>query len=494
MKRLLTYGLLLLTILASHFVVSACQDDLSDTTEVMMTFTTRAVMGEASTAPDNERMKDLRVIMLRENGTVVDNHFEEGINASSVTFTFTTPIQTGGEDFTFLAVANEESIQSESESELSWLSCSPGDNLSSTLSAIKAQKIGDGTAFDINDGSIPQTKQWTVTVPQASTHVENQQLDFVASKISVQFINNTNAEQSLSNIRITGIGHNVYGYLFAQNSIDFVGTQHDASDITFSDVTVSAGATSDAQTYYTYPVGSISSPTLYARWNGSEYDLPIEINDEFITALNRNDHLKIIVTLTGQELVVNYIIAPWNTDNTTNIGSPTTNGGYQVDGWGNGNDIIIGGEIGGGDEPGGEEPGGGEEPDPDVPVGPGGVIWYKTLDASIDLSYGVAPQSIKLTSEDLSNFVAGRVLGIAFTGSANGQMCVQRINSGDGYDSDKRNLPSQPGRINVSGDQTYYEFPLTNDDVSAIKDEGGGLGFWGNGVSITQIYIKAPIN
>ena len=64
MKRLLTYGLLLLTILASHFVVSACQDDLPETTEVMLTFTTRAFVnaeetGDESDAIDEEKMKKI---------------------------------------------------------------------------------------------------------------------------------------------------------------------------------------------------------------------------------------------------------------------------------------------------------------------------------------------------------------------------------------------------------------------------------------------------
>lgn len=354
------------------FIFTACQDDLPETTEVMMTFTTRAVVTDKvdSNAPDEDKMQDLRVIMLRQDGTVVDNHLEENINASSVTFTFSTPIQIDGEDFTFLAVANEESIQSTST--IDWLKCSSGVKLSEeTITQIKEQQIGNGEAFNISDGPIPQTKQWTVHVPQQDTHVENQTLDFVASKISVQFINNTNAEQSLNDVKITGIGYNVYGYLFAHNSADFVGENHNASDITFTDVTkLAVGVTSAAQTYYTYPIGSLSSPTLHATWNGSEYDLPIKINDEFITALNRNDHLKIIVTLTGQELVVNYTIAAWNTDNTTNIGSPTPEGGYQVDDWGNGNDVIIGG---------------GEEPD--TPVVPGDVIWEGTQEVSWSSSF-----------------------------------------------------------------------------------------------------------
>lgn len=365
------------------FIFTACQEDLPETTEVMMTFTTRAVVTDKvdSNAPDEDKMQDLRVIMLRQDGTVVDNHLEEDINASSVTFTFSTPIQIDGEDFTFLAVANEESIQSTST--IDWLKCSSGVKLSEeTITQIKEQQIGNGEAFNISDGPIPQTKQWTVHVPQQDTHVENQTLDFVASKISVQFINNTNAEQSLNDVKITGIGYNVYGYLFAHNSADFVGENHNASDITFTDVTnLAVGATSAAQTYYTYPIGSLSSPTLHATWNGSEYDLPIEINDEFITSLNRNDHLKIIVTLTGQELVVNYTIAPWNADNTTNIGSPTTDGGYNTEDWTAGGDVNIGGDP----------------VVPDVPVVPGDEIFNgsQIINWENSQNYTLSAESLK---------------------------------------------------------------------------------------------------
>ncbi len=342
MKRLLTYGLLMLTILAGLFVVSACQDELPDTTEVMMTFTTRAVtQGAASTAPVVEQMKQLRVIMLREDGTVVGNHLEPEINASSVTFTFTTPIQTGGEDFTFLAVANESSIK---YPELTW-EYELGTKLSEDeINQIKAQQIGN-KALDINDGPIPQTKQWTVEVPQTHNHKVNQTLDFTASKISVQFLNHTMESQTLSNIYISGIGSATSGYLFAQASSDF-GTQGALSDIAFTSITnLAAGTSSDVQNYYTYPVSSVSSPKLVATWNDKEYELPLE----GITALNRNDHLQIVVTLVGpNEITVNYTIAEWE-EEPTNIGGtpPVTPGnGYQVDDWGNTNDIIIGGESG----------------------------------------------------------------------------------------------------------------------------------------------------
>lgn len=338
MKRLLTYGLLLLTILASHFVVSACQDDLPETTEVMLTFTTRAVtQGETSTAPDNERMNDLHVIMLRSYGTIVGNHTEPDITASSVTFTFTTPIATTGEDFTFLAVANENNIGGT----LPWSNSVVGSKL--TTSEIEKLTM----SANLNDiTAIPQTKLWTVHVPQTNNNHVNQTLDFTASKISVQFVNQTEEAQSLSDIKITGIGSATSGYLFAQDSNDF-GTQQAASDITFTNVTsLAAGDTSDEQAYYTYPVSSVSSPTLYATWGDEES--PRELPLEGITALNRNDHLQIVITLTpAGDITVNYTIAEWE-ETPTNIGdtAPTTpdnDNEYNTKDWGASNDIEIGG-------------------------------------------------------------------------------------------------------------------------------------------------------
>lgn len=456
------------------FLMSSCQEDdsLYDTTEVMMTFTTRALVSDiiSSDAPDEDKMKDLRVIMLRENGTVVDNHIEKGINASSVTFTFTTPIQTGGEDFTFLAVANEGSVPTE----LSWLNCNPGDDLTSSLSAIKAQQIGNGSAFTLSDGqAIPQTKQWTVKVPQKDTYVENQQLDFVASKISVKFKNHTANEQSLSDIRITGIKPNGKGYLFEQANNDYVAEDVNLAQIDFSNVNVASGD-SVIQSYYTYPVDgeNFSSPTLYATWN-EEKTMPLKIGENYISSLLRGQHLQIVVTLTGQGMI--YHIADW-VEEPTHIGSPSVNGGYDTEDWIADSDIVIGG---------------GEEPD--TPVVPGDVIWSKTLDPSYTLNYG-APESVVLTDKELSNFISGRFLGVVYTCTGdNGVLCVQRITNDGGWDTAVRNLPSRPDRINVSSAETYYEFELAADDVTAIKT-GGGLAFWGGGISITKIYIKAPEN
>lgn len=351
MKRLLTYGLLLLTILASHFVVSACQDDLPETTDIMVTFTTRAISGgTASTAPEIEQMHDLRVIMLRSDGTIVDKgqYTPEGdFNPSSVRFTFSTTIPNpSGEDFTFLAIANKTSI-----GQLDNLSI--GDNL--TQSDIKDLIIDT----DVNNEPIPQTDYWTVHVPQTQNHQVKDTLKFAASKISVVFQNETKEPQSLRNIHITGITPNTRGYLFKQeNRDDYIDSKlmdndNAVSTISFGDLSLDAPNTNDKTEtvydidsipYYTYPLAAsnFDSPKLYATWGDDTRELDLS----GITSLARNEHLRIFITLTpAGDITVNYTIAAWE-ETPTNIGdkAPTTPGnGYQVDTWGASNDIEIGG-------------------------------------------------------------------------------------------------------------------------------------------------------
>lgn len=350
MKRLLTYGWLLLTLLASLLVMPSCQEDEipHDTTEVMMTFTTRAFVeatqgDTVSTHLNEEKMKDLRVIMVRENGEIVGNHKEKGINQTSVTFTFRTPVKTGGENFTFFAIANEGSVTPAINTSL--IERAEGNSYSSDeLNSLKSYQIGN-SAFVLSENQpIPQTKQWIIKVPQQDTKIDNQRLEYVASKILVEFRNQTNKLQTLKNIKLTGIAKPTSGYLFKQDANDFVGTQQGASDITLigeEGITLATEA-SDSVKYYTYPVNDISNAQLVATWEGvGERTLAFD----GITSLPRNQQLKIIVTLTGQELTVNYTIADWE-EHDTNIGgtSPIPEGGYDTKDWVAGDDVVIGEE------------------------------------------------------------------------------------------------------------------------------------------------------
>lgn len=363
--KVLTYSLTLLTIVAGLFVMSACQKEDVGKSEVMMTFNTRAIVSDAaeSDADALERMKDLRVIMVRQDGTVVDNHLAEGINASSVKFTFSTPVKTGGEYFTFYAVANENALTPVP----SWMkTCQRNVELTNeNITAIKIQEIGNGSAFTITNGeAIPQTKIWTVYVPQQDKYAvpDPLQLEYVASKISVKFVNQTNVSQSLSNIHITGITPNGKGRLFS----DYVknGTHDSYSEvyvksdvqlannhIPFSNVeSLAATETSAIQTYYTYPVdaANISNPMLYAEWGEKEFHMPIGV-----TSIPRNKHIEIVVNILQGKLTVDYNVKDWK-EHELNIGgaptAPDKSDGYYVEDWFADNNINIGGGTSLGDE------------------------------------------------------------------------------------------------------------------------------------------------
>lgn len=439
MKRLLTYGLLLLTILASHFVVSACQDDTPyEDTEVMVTFTTRAetTQGDvASSAIVQERMNNLRVIMVRANGDVVDNHVAENVTQTSVTFVFKTPIKTGGERFTFYAIANEVGLTPANEGELYWIQGK--ENMNGKMDLYKQLVVGTGSAFNAKgtitpEKYIPQTKYWAVDVPQVlSQRLEPQRLDYAVGKIMLMFDNKKNTDQSLNNIYISGILPNGKGYLFKQNEPNPDYVTYDVGSekiINFEDVTVSQSSLKTLH-YYTYPIdaANISNPTLHATWNGTEYSLELP----GLSSLLRGQQLDIVVTL-NQGLAVNFSIKDWE-ENNTNIGSPTTNGGYQVDGWGNGNDIFIGGEIGGGEDP---EP---EEPDvPELPGEEGEVtVWGEELgDSPITPEWANTYLDVQLlwfTGAETVTFngIEGIQMYVYFTGD--GQMQIRNIDSDAQY-------------------------------------------------------------
>lgn len=480
MKRLLTYGLLLLTILAGHFVVSACQDDLPETTEVMMTFTTRAVVTQdkESEAIDVEKMKNLRVIMVREDGTIAYKEVNE-ISGSSVTVTFNTPVKTGGENFRFFAIANEDGIL-------------PAQNLGNIQSAdiepLKTRVVGSGSEFSISN-AIPQTKYWTAKVNPYESLSVSQQLDYLVGKVSVQFKNETNKAQSLSNIHITGITPNGKARLFNHptGEKDNEGNEiYDEVYVTTNDVALNngigfntvtdlpSGESSAIQHYYTYPVdnGNISSPTLHATWNGKNYTLPLE----GIKELKRNDHLKIVVTLTGQELIVNYTIAPW-TEHATNIGSPTTGGGYQVDGWGNGNDIIIGGEIGGGDTPGG-----GEDPNPD-PEEPDDVIELWNNDEG-DFVLNNTGQNIQIDNIYVDYITAGKTLTFYYTFVPNAQWYKIEFQCNGNKIIETT--------LQYSSEASSQSVQLTDETAGWLKSaiDLNQLKFYGMGISITSICLE----
>ena len=365
MKRLLTYGWLLLTLLDSLFVMPSCQeeDTLSETTEVMMTFTTRAFVDAVQSGDDpnntfeQEKMKDLRVIMVRANGDIVGNKKVTGITKNSVTFKFNTQVIPSGEDFTFFAIANENSIIPTNEGDLAWLKRGDEGDLDLSaralpnftddeLTAIKNLTVGNNAAYSVTESNpIPQTNQWTVKVkPYESRDLGTKRLDFVGSKIAVVFENNTGEAQSLSDICIEGITPNTKGYLFKDDFVDSK-LQENATDVTtihFGGINLAAAATDSVAPYYTYPVNNISGAVLKATWGDETKDL----NLDGINSIGRNQYLRIKIILNpAGDMTMTYQIAEWE-DKRTDIGSipPTTNkDDYGLLGWEDNKDISIGG-------------------------------------------------------------------------------------------------------------------------------------------------------
>ena len=328
-----------------------------------MTFTTRAFVDaeQSGDVPKNtieqEKMKDLRVIMVRANGDIVGNKKVTGITKNSVTFKFNTQVIPSGEDFTFIAIANENSIIPTNEGDLAWLKeGDEGDfDLSARalpnftvdeLTAIKNLTVGNDAAYSVTAGKpIPQTNQWTVKVkPYESRDLGTKRLDFVGSKIAVVFENNTGEAQSLSNIRIEGITPNTKGYLFKDDFV-YSKLQENATDVTtihFGGITLAAAATDSVAPYYTYPVNNISGAVLKATWGDETKDL----NLDGINSIGRNQYLRIEIILNpAGDMTMTYQIADW-VKNSTSIGStpPTTNKDeYGLLGWGDNKDISIGG-------------------------------------------------------------------------------------------------------------------------------------------------------
>ena len=371
MCKFLTYSLTLLTIVAGLFVVSACQKDEVSKNEVMLTFNTRSDVADAKSdaTTDVESMQELRVIMVNQDGTIIGNKNKPiATDQTQETFNFQAPVKNGNESFTFFAIANESSIV---PNNLSWIKQSTGTLFANSINERKTTQIGNNAVFDFSR-HIPQTKIWEVSYSEIKESGGNlsitKQLEYVTGKISVHFVNQTDEQQTISNILILGITPNTKGYLFAQNSNDYVQSDligdnvnvihFDVMDDASDDVTLSApsnenASPSDSVEYYTYPIdaaniasvtfngNTYSHPILVANWKGKDHI--IELTD--VTSLARNQHLKIKVTLINGEMQVNYNIVDWKTGNVT-IGSiaPTLpENGYYVDNWFADNNINIGG-------------------------------------------------------------------------------------------------------------------------------------------------------
>ena len=191
----------------------------------------------------------------------------------------------------------------------------------------------------------------------------------------------------------------------------------------------------------------------------------------------RGQHLQIVISLTGQGLTTNYSIANWE-EHQTNIGSPGMGGNYELKDWGNSNDIVIGGGGSG-----------------DLPVLPGTVIWQTDNNFSLPISgYESSYKNYPIPTDTINRyFINGNILGfyLKFTETNSNEHIVRIMRGGNGITWN--DLPSIGNNGYTITTDDILEFPLTDGDISQIT-EGNGMGFWGDGITITKIYIKVPTN
>lgn len=130
--------------------------------------------------------------------------------------------------------------------------------------------------------------------------------------------------------------------------------------------------------------------------------------------------------------------------------------------------------------------------------GDGNIVWQWTGD-TVNVSGYNTSSSIIPSSDINEQFIVNNIFGIKVepTAGANDPCVVVKVFNRYGTGKDLSSTAHNNGnkdRINVSGSE-IYEFLITQELVDLLHEQEdannkGKIGFWGNGVIITDIYIK----
>lgn len=276
--------LLLLTLLP----VSCIKDDYAakEKATVQVTFTTRALSDETiagNELADNERMKTLRVIVAKDSKILYNEYYTEddfaqyanGQRYKTVTFS---ELVTEDEEVDFYAIANEEGI---------------ADWPTQITSLDQLPEITLSTSSKL----IPQTVKQSIIVeiPQEGSGIqkETMQLEFVVAKVQLIVVNETDTEQTLTNISLSNADvNNPQVPLFpSEQSVLSVGDK----DVTMSNMTLQEYKTS-AQTAYVYEnkAPTTDGYVFNATWNNDNQP-PVDLST--VKDLPRGKELRITIHL-----------------------------------------------------------------------------------------------------------------------------------------------------------------------------------------------------
>lgn len=301
-------GTFCLLLLLAVGAVSCIKDEYAENKEkatVQVTFTTRAVSDETvagSDLADNERMKTLRVIVAKDGKILYNEYYEEkdfaqyenGQKYKTVTFSELVTEDEVDRTFVFYAIANEKGTGFND-----WASIS--------IETLESRKIEQSF---VSSSLIPQTakKEITVEIPQEGGGIqkETMQLEFVVAKVQLIVVNESETEQTLTNISLSNADVNNPVPLFpSEQSVLSVGDK----DVTMSEMRLSRYGTS-AQTAYVYENKAPTGGYVFnATWNGDSRP-PVDLSS--VENLPRGKELRITIHLKQNSTVeFNYEVLDW---------------------------------------------------------------------------------------------------------------------------------------------------------------------------------------
>lgn len=267
-----------------------------------MTFTTRAISNPATTAGGleaNEHMSTLRVIVARQNGEILYNlKYDIAQNETSKTITFSEmTVNANGETFDFYAIANEKGVGYDG----SW------ENV--TVADLKGMNLQSGFLTNANASKntmIPQTAYKQIRVaPQSGGGIQSEtmKLDFAVAKVRLTINNTSSAEQTVSDINLSGLNMTSTP-LFASGTL----SGETGGTLSLGNMTIDANSTATVYAYFFENTGG--DYALTANWNGNLHTLDIKAAD--ITEISRGTELNINITLNATTTpTFNIEVVPW---------------------------------------------------------------------------------------------------------------------------------------------------------------------------------------
>lgn len=292
----------------------------TDKASVTLTFTTRAPGDDAdpNAVLKGEGMKNLRVIVVDQASKEIrfNRTFPVPDNATSHTVRFGDLY--AGRTYDFYAIANEASFGGD------FSTYAEGEDLADENDLLNYQITANANTL-IAEG-IPAAGKEDLTV----SGNENQSLTITmqraVAKAKVTFVNETGAEQTITNVKLVKVGANSTTLFPVSGEMNYMPNDAGTVDLELGDVTVPAAQNSEATStkvgYFYESKKPDEGYTLQATWNGNTKVFSFENDMVGASSVSnyilRNKFLNITITLKANDWKLDYEVLDWD-DHEVNI-------------------------------------------------------------------------------------------------------------------------------------------------------------------------------